>query len=197
MASGEPVRVELREKRRTDVQDDYHWRMDPELARLDARPASTLRFEEFEQAFLADLEFPRPGILSLSIDAGGVHVGNLVAYDIVAGDRCEIGVVIGLPQWRARGIGSRAVTEFLRHAWSTLGLRTVYLHTLETNNRARSSFEACGFRPVARVQRQDLMLRYEARREWWLMEDDGDPYPRHRGASRAKEPADGNSAVTS
>ena len=171
-------RIILREKRRGDIPDDYAWRIDPELARLDARPRSTIRFDEFEQSFLNDLEFPRPGWLSLSIDVDGAHVGNLVAYDIVVGDRCEFGVVIGPAGQRGRGIGRESVVAFLRHAWGSLGLRLVYLHTLETNMRARRCFEACGFRPAARVQRRETMLRYEARREWWLMEDAERAYPR-------------------
>jgi RimJ/RimL family protein N-acetyltransferase len=189
VSSDDHVQIELREKRRTDLPQDYKWRMDPELARLDARSPSNLRFEEFEQSFLVDLEFPRPGVLSLSIDADGTHVGNLVAYDIVAADRCEIGIVVGPAEWRGQGIGSRAIVEFLRHAWAVLGLHTVYLHTLESNGRARRSFEACGFRPVARVQRQELMLRYEARREWWLMEDERERYPRWGATQGRKDPS--------
>jgi RimJ/RimL family protein N-acetyltransferase len=191
-------KVVLRPKQRTDVEDDYQWRMDPELARLDARPESRVTFEEFRRSFLDELEFPRPGWISLAIDVDGEHVGNMVAYDVVAGDSCEIGIVIGPGERRHIGIGREAVTEFLRYAWDTLGLRKVYLHTLETNEPARRSFEACGFRPVARVQRQHWMVRYEVRREWWLMEDAQARYPRSQGGTaRDDDSTDGNEAVTS
>ena len=186
--------VILRGKRRSDIADDYAWRTDPELARLDARPAPRMRFEDFERASIVALEFPAPGVLPFSIDADGEHVGNLVAYDIVPEESCEVGIVVGPEGCRGKGIGRNAMTAFLRHAWDGLGLQRVYLHTLETNGPARASFEACGFRPVARVQRQDWMLRYEVRRQWWLMEDAAQRYP-HRG--RRAPGADGNEAVTS
>ncbi|MCA9825227.1 MAG: GNAT family N-acetyltransferase [Dehalococcoidia bacterium] len=189
--------VVLRAKRRSDLGDDYAWRIDPELARLDSRPVSRVTFEEFEQEFLAALEFPPPGVLSLSIDVGGEHVGNLVAYDIISGESCEIGVVIGRERQRHRGIGREAVTAFLQHAWHRLGLRRVYLHTLEDNAPARRSFEACGFRASARVQRQAWMIRYEARREWWLMEDERTPYPKRKQVAREdNDSSDGNEPVT-
>lgn len=176
--------VVLRRKALADAEQDYSWRRDPELARLDGRDPYRSSYEDFLRSFKADLEFPTQGSLALAIDAAPHgHIGNFVAYDI-GGGSCEIGLVIGPEERRGMGLGGDAICAFLRWAWASLGVRLVYLHTLEWNAPARRCFERCGFRAAATVERPPgRMIRYEAAREWWLLEDERSPYPR-AGAER-------------
>lgn len=178
------TRCVLRRKRLEDAPRDYEWRRDPEIARLDGRDVYGASYDDFLAAQQVELEFPPAGTLSFAIESAGEHVGNLVVYNIdwVAGS-CEFGVVIGRADLRGGGLGSDVVVTFLRYIWQQQQLSMVYLHTFEWNEAARRCFERCGFRAVARVQRPNgVFLRYEARREWWLMEDDREPYPRFERA---------------
>jgi RimJ/RimL family protein N-acetyltransferase len=177
VARGE--RILLRRKRISDAPDDFRWQQDPELARLDGRDPLTESYDAFLGRFRTNLEFPAVSFVSLSIDErNGSHIGNVVAYDF-AGAACEFGISIGEPELRGRGLGSDAICTFLRCAWTRWHLDQVYAHTLDWNGVARACLERCGMRAVAVVERpRGRMIRYEARRAWWLMEDDRESYPR-------------------
>jgi len=61
---------------------------------------------------------------------------------------------------------------FMRYLWDTTPFRILFLHTLDWNERAQRSFRKAGFAAVARVIRgDDVFIRMEARREWWLMHE--------------------------
>lgn len=175
-------RCYLRRKRLADAENDYRWRRDPELARLDGREPETDEFDEFVERMRTELEFPPAGWRMFAIESeDGRHVGNLLMYHLDQGHgSCELGISIGEADDRGRGIGKDAVTAFLRHAWTSLGMRMVYLHTFEWNETAIRCFLDCGFKPATGLS-GGALRRYEARREWWLMEDARDPYPRNGG----------------
>jgi RimJ/RimL family protein N-acetyltransferase len=171
--------VTLRRKRPEDARREYEWLCDEELARFDGRIPLSSDFEEYARSYRALLEFPPSDAIHLAIDEQGAgHVGHLVFYNIQPGS-AELGITLGYASARGRGLGPDAICTALRWAWHALQLRNVYLHTLEWNERARSCFERCGFRAVARVQRPaGEMVRYETLREWWAMEDAVETYPR-------------------
>ena len=166
--------VRIRRKVRTDAFDDYRWRRDPEIARYDGTVPLTMTFSEFLPLFEHDLAFPDPRKRAFSLDdPEGTHVGNIMYYNVdVAGGSAEIGVSIAAEAERGHGLGTAAVVAFLRFIWQTLPFRVVFLHTLEWNTRARSSFRRAGFDETARVSREGRwFVRMEARREWWLLHD--------------------------
>jgi RimJ/RimL family protein N-acetyltransferase len=171
----------LRRKRLSDARADYAWQQDPELARLDGRQPPTESYEEFLGRFRTNLEFPMDSSAAFSIDdIEGRHVGNLVRYNAVAG-ACEFGISLGEPEARGRGLGRDAICTFLRWAWGSIQWEMVYAHTFEWNEAARACLAHCGMRAAAFVERPaGRMIRYEAQRAWWLMEDEREPYPRRR-----------------
>jgi RimJ/RimL family protein N-acetyltransferase len=171
--------VTLRRKRVGDARREYEWQRDAELARFDGRVPLSSSFEDYARSYQALLEFPPSDAIHLAIDEQGAgHVGHLVFYNIQPGS-AELGITLGYASARGRGLGPDAICTALRWGWHSLQLRNAYLHTLEWNERARSCFERCGFRAVARVRRPaGEMVRYEARREWWTMEDAAESYPR-------------------
>jgi len=163
----------IRAKGLADAMDDYLWRRDEDTARLDGSGRLDVPFSEFLAQRERDLG-PASDRRWLALEsAEGVHFGTLVVFNVdPAGDAAEIGITIGRPEYRGRGIGTRAVVTLLRTAWATTALRRVYLHVFEWNERARRSFVKAGFQDVARVLRgPDVLVRMEARREWWLLWD--------------------------
>lgn len=163
----ETPRLRIRRKQVDDAVDDYRWRRDPDVVLFDGVEPTSIPFSVFVNQFQAELEVVNPERCQFSIDEGdGVHVGNIMYYNAnrVSGV-VEIGVAIAERAYRGRGLGQEALRAFLPYLFDTLEFRTVQLHTLEWNARARKTFEAAGFRTTARVLRgSNALLRMECTR---------------------------------
>ena len=152
---------------------DYSWRVDPELAGLDATAPINLTFKDYVRLYSDDLAHPGPWSVRLAIDShDGRHIGNCMYYDINPAERqAELGIVIGDRSYWGKGYGTDAVVTVLHHVFSQTDLKRVYLHTLNDNKRAHRAFEKAGFQPVRPVSRDgfDFVLM-EVRRDEWLRE---------------------------
>jgi len=163
-------RVILREKRLSDAAQDYAWRSDPELARFDAANPFSASFGDYLSLLREELEYANPFRRSLSIlDLEGRHIGNVMYYNIDLGRReAELGITIGDRSLWGQGYGSDAMEVFLRHLFERVGLRRVYLKTLDWNERARRCFERVGFVAHGAMRRGlHNFILMEARREWF------------------------------
>ncbi len=165
--------VLLRRRRRGDAIDEYHWRRDPETARLNGQAPVPPSFARFLETFEQETRLAGYGRDQLAIDTiTGEHIGTIMYYNAEAGDSAELGITIGDPRRRGAGLGREAVVLFLRHLFAAHPFREIYLHTLEANLPARRAFAAAGFSPtVATIRGADRYLRMEVRREWWLLWD--------------------------
>jgi RimJ/RimL family protein N-acetyltransferase len=162
-------KVVLREKQLDDAANDYAWRCDPELARLDAAPPSRLPFSEFVMSYTEELRHSSPRRHRFAIDTlDGEHIGNCMYYDINHKKReAEIGIMIGNRNYWDQGYGTDAITILVRHIFEELGLERIYLNTLEWNFRAQKCFEKCGFVPYRHLSRGgDYFVVMELRRSW-------------------------------
>ncbi len=162
-------KVVLREKRLNDAENDYAWRCDPELARLDAAAPSRLSFAEFTMSYAEELRHPNPGRRRLAIDTlDGKHIGNCMYYDInEKRQEAEIGIVIGNRDYWDQGYGTDAITTLVCHIFEEAGLERLYLNTLNWNLRAQRCFEKCGFVPYRQLSRgRDDFVIMELRRSW-------------------------------
>jgi len=163
--------VVLRTKVPEDAAADYSWRVDPELAALDATAPINLSLEDYLRLYRDDLAYPSPWSLRLAIDTrDGRHIGNCMYYDIDrTKSQAELGIVIGDRSCWGKGYGTDAVTTVLDHVFSETDLDRVYLHTLTSNKRAQRAFGKAGFEPVRPVSRDgfDFVLM-EVWREDWL-----------------------------
>ena len=108
-------KVVLREKRQSDIDEDYGWRVDEELSRLDATRPITMSYEAFRNYAREEMQYATSTSKRLAIDTlDGVHIGNCMYYDInrrrgVA----ELGIMIGekplsafdefVDQWKSQG----------------------------------------------------------------------------------------------
>ena len=165
---GEKVRV--REKRVKDIQNEYSWRVDPELSRLDATKPMTMSYEDFFWYSKEEMQFPNYRSKRLAVETlEGVHIGNIMYYDLNMQNRqAEVGIMIGDKDYWSNGYGTDTVNTLLRHLFTILELDRVYLHTLSWNYRAQASFAKSGFKLVRNVKRggQDFILMEVLRSNW-------------------------------
>ena len=165
---GEKVRV--REKRVKDIQNEYSWRVDPELSRLDATKPMTMSYEDFFRYSKEEMQFPNYRSKRLAVETlEGVHIGNIMYYDLnMQNSQAELGIMIGDKGYWSSGYGTDTVSTMLRHLFTILELDRVYLHTLSWNYRAQASFAKSGFKLVRNVKRggQDFILMEVLRSDW-------------------------------
>ena len=164
------VKVRIREKRETDIRNEYSWRIDPELSRLDATRPMTMSYEDFFRYSREEMQFPNYRSKRLAVETlEGIHIGNIMYYDLDMRIRqAELGIMIGDKEYWSSGYGTDTVNTLLRHLFTTLELDKVYLHTLSWNYRAQASFNKSGFKSVRDVKRggQDFILMEVLRPDW-------------------------------
>ena len=184
------ARVVLRDKMLEDAEQDYIWRSDPELARLDAAYPLSMTFDRFLKIFEDQLKYPTPGSHHFATETlDGKFIGNCMYYDLDSVKmEAELGIVLGDRDYWGNAYGYDAVTTLLEHMFTEKKLRRVYLHTLEWNKRAHRCFAKCGFVPVGPVRRlsHDFILM-EVFRDDWLAKAEQRLADRH--ITRDKGPA--------
>jgi len=165
------AKIVLRDKRPEDAENDYIWRSDPELARLDAALPLTMSFDRYLKLFQDQLKYPTPGSHHFATDTlEGRFIGNCMYYDLdTVNMEAELGIVIGDREYWSNSYGYDAVTTLLSHLFAGKSLKRVYLHTLEWNTRAQRCFSKSGFSPVKTVRRmsQDFILMEVLKNDWF------------------------------
>lgn len=164
------TKVILRSKRLEDAPNEYQWRSDPELSRLDAAAPLTMGYEEFWRIFKGQFDYPTPWTQRLSIDTlDGLYIGNCMYYDIDAINKeAEVGIMIGNRYYWGKGYGLDAMVTLVDYVFSHGSLTSLYLHTLEWNKRAQRCFGKCGFLPVRHVRRSgNDFVRMEIEKDSW------------------------------
>ena len=164
------ARVILRDKRLEDAEQDYIWRCDPGLARLDATHPLTMTYDRYLKIFEDQLRYPTPGSKHFATETlEGKYIGSCMYYDLDSVNlEAELGIVIGDRDYWGSAYGYDAVTTLLDYVFSEKKLKRVYLHTLEWNKRAQGCFAKCGFKPVRHVSRlsHDFILMEVLREDW-------------------------------
>lgn len=160
----------LRAKSMDDSEADYSWRIDPELADLDATRPITLTFAEYLRYHRDDVNYPSPWSVRLAIDTrDGHHIGNCMYYDIsTKKSQCELGIMIGDRDYWSKGYGTDVIRTAVMHIFTDTKLDRIYLHTLSHNFRAQKSFDKAGFTPLTKVNRDgyEFILMEVWRDEW-------------------------------
>lgn len=148
-------RVFLRPKRVSDSLEDYAWRRDPELSRLDAASPLVASYKDYLANYLDEFNYPDPRKLYFAIDVDGVHVGNCLLFNLDRSKgQSEMGIMIGDCCYWNQGYGSDAVDTLLHYAFISLGLRRIYLYTLDWNLRGQRCFQKCGFKACRRERHE-------------------------------------------
>jgi RimJ/RimL family protein N-acetyltransferase len=183
--------VVIREKRIEDVADDYSWRTDEELSRLDATLPLRMSFSEFSRFSREEIRYDSSASRRLAIDTlDGHHIGNCMYYDVdLKRGETELGIMIGDRDYWDKGYGTDSVDALLGHIFTATPLSRVYLHTLESNTRAQRCFAKSGFREVKKVRRSGLdFLQMDIHRADW------ERLSRNGGSADSAEEASGPSS---
>lgn len=80
--------------------------------------------------------------------------------------QAEVGAGIGDPDYWGGGFGSDAMLLITAYAFEWLGLRRLYLNTLDTNLRAQRQVEKCGF---SRESRRRALMFWNGEWHDWLV----------------------------
>jgi RimJ/RimL family protein N-acetyltransferase len=169
MISGGKVR--LREKTLADVQDDYVWQTDPELARLDAVRLFTATFSQYLLDYTSELRYSLLNRHRFAIETlDGKHIGNCGYYDInETKGEAELGIMIGNRDYWDKGYGADVVTTLVSYIFRQTNLRRIYLKTLASNSRAQRCFKKCDFTPYGHLVRNgfSFVLMELHRKKGW------------------------------
>lgn len=142
--NGEKIR--LRPRRLEDAINEYRWRTDEELCRLDATIPLEFNFPYFLERYTLELEFPGL-IYTVAIETlADRHIGNcsLFNFNFIDGN-AEVGIIIGEKDIWGQGYGRDAVKTFLSFVFQVSDINTALLRTLDWNTRAQACFSGCGF----------------------------------------------------
>ncbi len=164
------IKIKLREKKLSDALDDFSWRADPELAKLDAAPILTLTLPEYLSSYAAELRYPSPTKHPFAIETSeGKHIGNCAYYNISKFEgEAELGIMIGDRGYWDKGYGTDAVTTLVDYIFRNTKLNRIHLKTLKSNQRAQRCFEKCGFSPYRQRKqgRYNFVLMEIYRQQW-------------------------------
>ena len=162
-------RIILRSKKINDVKNDFDWRTNEELSRLDATIPINHSFEEFHRYSQQEIDFPSLSSVRLAIDTlGGEHIGNIMYYDIdLRKYEAELGIMLGKEFW-GKGYGLEALELLINHIFSKTSLNRIYLHTLDWNIRAQRSFKRAGFELKDKIKRskQEFFVMDIIKKNW-------------------------------
>ncbi len=170
-------KVVLREKRQEDALNDFNWRSDPELAKLDAAPPLRMSYEDFLRYYRDELRFPvswsrRFAVLDRET---GAHIGNCMYYDVdTVNRRAELGIMIGdKPHW-GRSYGYDAMVTMIDYLFAHTSIEHLYLHTLEWNLRARKAFQKVGLKEEGPVRKNGYRFIYMTlqKTDWKAMREE-------------------------
>jgi RimJ/RimL family protein N-acetyltransferase len=133
----------------------FGWMRDPVVAENVG-----VRSEPSLERTLAWIEHARAAadVDAFAIVAAGEHVGNVVLDRIDAYlGTARLSIYLGEARARGRGIASAAMRLALRHAFSALGLRKVWLTVHARNGTAIAAYARLGF-SVEGVLRDEFVL---------------------------------------
>jgi RimJ/RimL family protein N-acetyltransferase len=141
--------VRLRPKHIKDASNDYLWRRDEELSRLDAAIPLSISYGEYLMFYGTELYGGGDDRFRFGVETlDGKHIGNCALYNVDHHKReAELGVMVGDRDYWDKGYGADAVRTLVRHAFATTNLERIHLKTLDWNARAQACFTKCGFTP--------------------------------------------------
>jgi RimJ/RimL family protein N-acetyltransferase len=150
--SGDIVRI--RHKRLQDAINEYLWRQDEELSRLDATTPLTGSFQEYIHWYAEDHGYANNSCVLAIETVDGIHIGNFGCFNIDdINKQLEVGIMIGNKSYWNRGYGMDALHTMVGQLFNNTHTERVLLKTLDWNVRAQKCFEKCGFTPCGKLLR--------------------------------------------
>ena len=163
-------KIKLRDKKLSDVRNDYRWQSDSELAKLDAAPALNMSFTLYLLDYSSAVRERNAQRYPLAVDTiDGKHIGNCTLYDIdEKRGEGQVGIMIGDKDFWNQGYGTDVMNTFIDFIFRNTNLNRLYLKTLDWNLRAQKSFAKSGFKQCGWMQRDGYnFLLMELYRDQW------------------------------
>ena len=139
------------------------WYADPEIARLARYSEGPMRIDEVDRFFQARAIGPESLAMAIHLRDSDRLVGTC-ALSQMDGDHGSAlyHITIGEKDAWGHGYGTEATRLMVAHAFETLGLHRVSLTVFAFNERAKRSYEACGFSVEGRAREA---IRRDG--QWW------------------------------
>jgi RimJ/RimL family protein N-acetyltransferase len=163
----------LKPKEFKHLKNDYSWRKDEELSKLDAVIPIEMSFDEFRR-----INDPRNKNIDFSFKSYNfaietsdeIHIGNCMIYNIKPIFReGELGIMIGNKNYWDQSFGQQAMNKLIKFMFNKTKIEHLYLHTLTSNIRAQKCFQKAGFRKTTQVKRSNgLFFKMELTKKKWL-----------------------------
>ncbi len=148
--------IYLRALEERDVSDRYvRWLNDPEIRNKIAAGNFPQGYDSIRE-FVASMRAPHAASFAICFKTDDAHVGNVALRHIDWVNRqAEVGILVGEPSVRGRGVASEAVDLVSRYAFETLKLRRVWTGT--TNSIAAKLFLRLGWRAEGTLRAHALV----------------------------------------
>ncbi len=146
----------------SELEQRYRWSQDDVLQYWAGTIPGGRNFNQFRET-VGHRDWPNDGrrISYAILTLQDRLIGMISCYNIDhRGEVGELGIYLGEQDTWNQGFGSDAVITFLRHLFSTLGFREVFLHTYESNVRAQRSYLHAGFTVTDKRRRYSPRLGY-------------------------------------
>ena len=139
------------------------WYADPEIARLARYTEGPMRIEEVDRFFNARAIGPDSLAMAIHVRGTDRLVGTC-ALSQMDGDHGSAlyHITIGEKDAWGNGYGTEATRLIVGHAFETLGLHRIALTVFAFNERAKRSYETCGFSVEGRAREA---IRRDG--QWW------------------------------
>jgi RimJ/RimL family protein N-acetyltransferase len=145
-----------------ELERRYRWSQDDVLQYWSGTIPGGRNLDQFS-ATVGQRDWPNDGkrISYAILTLAGELIGMVSCYNIDHRYGVgELGIYLGERDVWGRGYGTDALIVFLRHLFTDLGFRSVYLHTYESNVRAQRSYTHAGFEITDRRRRYAPRLGY-------------------------------------
>jgi RimJ/RimL family protein N-acetyltransferase len=172
--------VYLRAPDRDDIETFVRWYNDARVIRylsMDS-PLSRAAEEQWFDRMLASQGKDAYHFV-ICLRENGQPIGTIALFQVdLKNGNAGMGIAIGEPGYWGRGLGTDALRALLDFAFGTLRLERMWLDVYSFNDRARRSYEKCGFvlEGTARQavfrdgRRHDVQLMGILRDEWAALE---------------------------
>ena len=139
-------KIKLRSKYFEDTLNDYRWRRDEELCRLDAAPLMQISLEDYQKLIVEQPIHPTGSCQFAIVTMEGKHIGNCSYFNIDSvNHQAEIGIMIGEKEYWGKGCATEAIRLISNYAFITLNLHKLTAGCYRANAASSKAFEKAGF----------------------------------------------------
>ena len=144
-AGGGIREILIRKLQESDAKISYHWRNDKDVFKYTGNTYKNYISYETELEWIRRV-IKNTNEYRCAIEVDGKYVGNIYLTDI-DGESAEYQIFIGEKNYWGRGVAAEASRQILKYAFEERGLKYVYLHVREDNERAMRLYKKLGFIP--------------------------------------------------